>query len=47
MSGVLFYGGIGIMVASLVAGAVTGLVLHTSGKRLRKQLDEEFGKKGR
>ena len=44
-SELLFYGGILLMAASAAAGIAAAVILRLSGKRLKRQLEEEFGKK--
>jgi len=45
MAQALFYLGI-VLMGTAAAGAVTGaLILSASGKRLKAQLEKEFGKK--
>lgn len=44
---VMFYGGIALMAAAAVGGAAAAVILHASGKRLKKRLEDEFGKKRR
>lgn len=41
----LLYAGIAIMAAAAVAAGVAGVILHTSGKRLRTRLEREYGKR--
>lgn len=41
----LFYGGIAVMVLSAVGGAGAIAVFAVSGRRLRKRLEEEFGRR--
>lgn len=41
---ILFYLGIGVMALSVAAGALAVILLHGAGKRLRKQLEKEYGK---
>lgn len=41
---ILFYGGIVLMGTAVVGAAVAAIVLHVSGKRLKKRLEEEFGR---
>ena len=43
----LFYCGIAIMAGAAAAGIITAVVFSLSGRRLRKRLDTEFGKKCR
>ena len=42
---VLFYGGIALMVTAALGAVASAAVLRISGKRLRKRLEEEFGRK--
>jgi len=44
-SDLLFYGGIALMVAAVLAAVVAFVVLSISGKRLKARLEAEFGKK--
>ena len=44
-SELLFYGGISLMAAAALVGAIAAIVLRSSGKRLRARLEEEFGKR--
>ena len=45
VSELLFYGGIGIMILAAAGGITAAVLLMVSGKNLKKQLDQEFGKK--
>ncbi len=44
-SDLLFYGGIALMGAAVLAAVVACVVLSISGKRLKARLEAEFGKK--
>lgn len=44
-SELLFYGGIAVMAAALLAAVVAAVILRISGKRLQARLEEEFGPK--
>lgn len=41
---VLFYVGIIVMAAAVLIGIIAIAALHISGKRLKEQLEREFGK---
>ena len=41
----LFYGGLCGLALTLVAAAIVAIALGLRGRRLRAQLDEEYGKK--
>ena len=41
----LFYGGIACAAAAAILAAITLTVLGISGKKLRRRLEEEYGKK--
>lgn len=43
MPELLFYGGSALMAVSLLAAVVSGVVIRMSKKRLKTQLDEEYG----
>lgn len=43
----LFHIGVGVMCAAAVIGVASGVIFSVTGKRLRKTLDEEYGKKRR
>ena len=43
----LFYGGLAICAATVLIAVVTMVILRISKSRLNKQLDKEFGRKGR
>lgn len=43
----LFYGGIAVMTAAVIGGAVALAVLRLLGKRLNARLEEEYGMKRR
>lgn len=43
----LLHAGIAVMGLSALLAAAAALRLHAAGKRLRQQLEEEFGKKRR
>lgn len=47
MTELLFYAGIALMAGAAVASAVAAVVFHLSKKRLRRQLEAEYGKKCR
>lgn len=40
---VLFYGGLGIMAAAVVLGAVAVVFFRITGKRIRRRLEKEYG----
>lgn len=42
---VLFYGGIALMATAAAGAAAAIVVLRISGKRLRRRLEDEFGRK--
>lgn len=44
-SELLFYGGIAVMLLAVMAGVLAAVVFTLSGRRLRRKLEEEFGKK--
>lgn len=41
----LFLIGVGLMIAAAVAAVIACVLLRISGRRLKKRLDEEYGKK--
>lgn len=43
-SELLFYGGIVVMLASVLAAVLCGMVFAHTGKKLKEQLLEEYGK---
>lgn len=43
----LFYCGIAVMAGAAGAGIIAAVVFSLTGRRLRKRLDAEFGKKHR
>lgn len=43
----LFHIGVGVMCAAAAIGIFSGVIFSVTGKRLRKTLDEEYGKKRR
>lgn len=45
LDAILVRGGIALMVAAVVLGIVSAILLHVSKKRLEANLDEEFGNK--
>ena len=47
MSILLFYGGLIVAGFVLVIGIITVIILTLMGKKLRRQLDEEYGKKNK
>lgn len=44
-SELLFYGGIAVMLLAVMAGVLAAVAFTVSGRRLRRKLEEEFGKK--
>ena len=44
-SEILFFLGCAVMAVTALGAVFTGVLLRLSGKRLKKQLDEEFGEK--
>lgn len=42
---ILFYGGIVLMGTAVVGAVIAAVILHVSGKRLKNQLEKEFGRK--
>ena len=44
-SQLLLWGGAAAMAASVLIGLMAVVILRISGKRLRKRLEEEFGKR--
>jgi hypothetical protein len=44
---ILFYGGLCGLALTLVAAAISAVVLGIGGVRLRARLDEEYGKKSK
>lgn len=43
----MFYGGIVLMGAAAAGAVIAAILLRVSGKRLKKQLEDEYGKKRR
>ena len=43
MPELLFYGGSALMALSALVAVVSGVVIHISKKRLKAQLDAEYG----
>ncbi len=43
-SELLFYCGIGIMILAAIAGAVSVIVFRVTGKRIKKNLEREYGR---
>lgn len=41
----LFLIGVGLMIAATVVAVIACILLRISGRHLKKQLDEEYGKK--
>lgn len=41
----LFYAGIVLMAVAIAAGIVAVILLRITGKHIKQQLDDEFGKK--
>ncbi|MBQ7774505.1 MAG: hypothetical protein IJ379_01160 [Lachnospiraceae bacterium] len=46
MSGseLLFYGGIGIMIAAVLLAVICIVIFSLTGRKLKKKLEKEFGK---
>ena len=44
-SQLLLWGGAAVMGASVLAGRAAAVILRLTGKRLRRRLEEEFGKR--
>lgn len=44
-SELLFYGGISVMATAVILGIGSAVVLRITGKRLRRRLENEYGKK--
>lgn len=44
-SQLLLWGGAAVMAASVLAGLASAVILRLTGKRLRRRLEEEFGKR--
>lgn len=45
MAEIIYQSGIAVMTAAAVAAVITAAALHTAGKRLIKQLEQEYGRK--
>ena len=43
-SEILFYGGIVVMVLAILTGGISSIVFWRSGKKLKEQLEQEYGK---
>lgn len=43
-SEILFYSGIGIMLLSILIGGIGSIIFLRSGKKIKEQLEEEYGK---
>lgn len=43
-SEILFYGGLAVMGAAASLGAAAFVAFHITGRRLRKKLEQEYGK---
>lgn len=43
----LFYAGVGVCVASAVGAVIAAIILWVSRARLKKTLDNEYGKRSR
>ena len=41
----LFHVGVGVMCGAAALGVLSGVIFAVTGKRLRKTLEEEYGKK--
>ncbi len=46
ISDLLFYGGISAMGAAAILAIAAIIIFRTSGKKLNRQLENEFGKRG-
>ena len=46
-SELLFYGGVAVMALAALGGVTATIVFTLSGRRLRRKLEQEFGKKRR
>ena len=44
---ILFYIGIGLMACTLVGGIIASVVFTVSGRRIKSQLEKEYGKRPR
>ena len=44
-SELLFYGGISVMLLAVAAAILAAVLFAISGRRLRRKLEEEFGRK--
>lgn len=47
VSQLLFYGGMAVMALSALGGIAASVIFAVSGRRLRRNLEEEYGKKRR
>ena len=43
-SEVLFYGGLAVMGAAALLGVAGFMIFHITGRRLRRKLEQEYGK---